>query len=120
MANKEFGYRRLRAWENADKLAHEVYVITAKFPKEELYGLTSQLRRAALSVPTNIVEGYAKNSKTEFCRYLSISLGSLAEVEYLLSFALDQKYLTENQHRDLMNLRQEAGKYIWNLIKSLR
>ena len=85
----EAGYKRLIVWEKADLLAKEIYVRTRSFPKEELYGLTSQLRRAGLSIPVNIVEGYARKSRKELQQFLNISLGSLAETEYLLKFAFD-------------------------------
>ncbi len=76
------GYENLLAWQVADQFAHRVYDLTLKFPKEELFSLTSQLRRASLSVPCNIVEGFGRNSKKELHRFLAISLGSLAEAGY--------------------------------------
>ncbi len=76
-----FGYKKLIAWQKANELAHRVYDLTLTFPKSELFGLISQLQRSALSIPTNIVEGHARNNKNEFKRFLSISLGSLAETE---------------------------------------
>lgn len=87
-SNKEKGYKKLIALQVADQLAWKVYESTDSFPKEEMFVLTSQLRRAILSVPLNIIEGYARNSKNEFRRFLNISLGSLAESEYLLNFHL--------------------------------
>lgn len=83
-----------------------------------MYGLVSQLRRAALSVATNIVEGFARNSKNEFRRFLGIALSSLAETEYLLSFAERQKFISEKDYEDLMKLRNECGKYLWRLLQS--
>ena len=87
------GYRRLIAWQLADKFAWEVYKFSDEFPRNETYGLTSQLRRSALSVALNIVEGYARNSRNEFRQFLKISLGSLAEAGYLLEFSLKRGYL---------------------------
>lgn len=115
-----FGYKKLFAWQKANKLAHEVYEITLSFPKEESFGLTSQLRRAALSVPTNIVEGHARNSKKEFHRFLAIALGSLAEVEYLLEFALGRGYITDKTFQEISLLREESGHIIWKLFISQR
>lgn len=112
------GYKNLIAWQNADQLAHKVYDITLMFPKDEIFGLTSQLRRAVLSVPLNIVEGYARNSKNEFHRFLSISLGSLAEVEYLLDFAAKRRYLKENDYQELIQLKEELGQLLWKLYIS--
>ena len=73
-------HRDLDVWKSSIRLVSEVYVLTRKFPSDELYGLTSQMRRAAVSVPSNIAEGAARGSLKEFSRFLSISLGSLAEV----------------------------------------
>ncbi len=109
------GYKRLIAWQKADELAKLTYRLSLKFPKEELFGLTSQLRRAVLSVPLNIVEGYGRNSKNEFKRFLSIALGSLAEVGYLLEFAFHLKYTNEKEFNDANKLREEVGHIIWKL-----
>lgn len=79
-------YRKLEVWQLADSLALGVYRATKSFPNEEIYGITSQLRRAALPIPTNIVEGYARRGDRELARFVDIALGSLAETRYLLSF----------------------------------
>ena len=76
----------MTVWHKADNLAYKVYTATNVFPKEEIYGITSQLRRAALSVPTNIVEGYGRQGKNELRQFANIALGSLAETRYLLDF----------------------------------
>ncbi len=112
------GYKNLIAWEKADNLAHQVYAVSSTFPKTEVFGLTSQLRRAVLSVPANIIEGYARNSKNEFRRFLSIALGSLAESEYFLEFAYKEKYLNANSYQNLMVLKDECGRIIWSLYRS--
>ncbi len=91
-------YKNLLVWKFADELVNLIYDLTINFPKEELYCLTSQLRRVALSVPANIIEGYARNNKNEFRRFLSIALGSLSEVEYYLDFSYRRKYLTQSQY----------------------
>lgn len=111
-------YKKLIVWEVADKLVNVIYDFTVLFPKEEIYGLTSQIRRAALSVPANIIEGHARNNKNEFRRFLSISLGSLTEVEYYLEFALRRKYLTESQFIEVQALRNQCGQLLWKLYKS--
>lgn len=112
------GYQRLLAWQIADKLAWEVYLITDKFPKHELYGMTSQLRRAILSVPLNIVEGHSRNSKNEFRQFLRIALGSLAESDYLLQFALKRKYISSDDYEKVADLRIQCGKVLWKLMQS--
>lgn len=114
----EVGYQKLIAWQLADKLAWQVYELTVNFPKSEIYGLTSQLRRAALSVPLNIVEGHSRNSKNEFRQFLRISLGSLAETDYLLEFSLRRKYFTKSEYEQVSAIRDECGKVLWRLMKS--
>jgi four helix bundle protein len=92
--NELVGYKKLLIWKKSDELAFAVFEITSQFPKFELFSLTSQLRRVSLSIPTNIVEGYARNSKTEFKRFVILALGSLAEVRYLLSVAERLHYVS--------------------------
>lgn len=116
--NSLFGYRKLIAWQKANELAHKVYDLTLNFPRSELFGITSQLQRAALSVPTNIVEGHARNNKNEFRRFLSISLGSLAEAEYLLEFSYERKLIKEDIFQEISLLRAEVGHIIWRLYIS--
>ena len=115
----EKGYRKLIVWQKADSLAYEVYMCTKNFPKEELYGMTSQLRRAALSVPTNLVEGYGRQGKGELRHFVNIALGSLAETEYLIDFSIRLGYLGEGIHSSLQTLRQEVGNLLWRFYKSL-
>ena len=86
-------HRDLDVWKGSIRMVSEVYMLTKRFPADELYGLTSQLRRAAVSVPSNIAEGAARGSSKEFTRFLSISLGSLAEMETQLLIATNLKYL---------------------------
>lgn len=108
-------YRKLRAWELGGQLAFEVYKVTKSFPKSELYGLISQLRRAGLSVPTNIAEGYSRRNDRYFKNFLDIAYGSLVETEYLLSFARKLGYLSEEDYNRLMELVDETGKVLWKL-----
>lgn len=119
MEKDKVGYKKLTVWHKADELAYQVYIATKKFPKEELYGITSQLRRAVLSVPTNIVEGYARQGKNELRQFVNIALGSFAEARYLLDFSLRLKYLSTEQHKGLKNLAQEVGKLLWKFYKSI-
>lgn len=115
-----YGYKALIAWQKADLLAHKIYDVTEAFPKSEMFGLTSQLRRAALSVPANIIEGYARNSHNEFHRFLSISLGSLSEVGYFLEFSYKRKFIKQSDFEALVLLRDECGRLIWKLYESQR
>lgn len=105
--------------EKSDKFAHLVYEITKKFPKDELYGTTSQLRRAALSIPLNITEGFARRAVRSYRQYLYISYGSLKEAKYLLYFAYKEKYLSQDDYKELIMLSDEIGKMLWTAIKNL-
>ena len=112
-------YKDLIVWRKSDELAIEVYKITKKFPKDEIYGITSQLRRAALSIPTNIAEGYARKGDKELARFLGIAIGSMAETEYLLDFSMRLGYITEPEYIKIENLRREVGKLLWNFYKKV-
>ena len=113
-------WRRLEVWKRADELARRVYAATADFPREERYGLTAQLRRAALSIPTNIVEGCARRGDRELARFLSIAFGSLSEVKYLLYFANSVGYLPAVQYEDLAGRYDDLGKRLWMFYEKVR
>jgi four helix bundle protein len=115
----EKGYKKLIVWQKADELAYQIYLETKKFPKEEIYGVTSQLRRAAISVPLNIVEGAGRQNKNELKQFLNIALGSLSETEYLLEFCFRLKYLNADTYNKLESLRNEVGALLWNFHKTL-
>jgi four helix bundle protein len=117
---QEAGYKKLIAWQKADELAYQIYLETKNFPKEEIYGITSQIRRAALSIPTNIVEGCARHGKKELKYFVNIALGSQAEVEYLLGFSLRLGYVTQNSFERLVSLRQEVGSLLWKFHESIQ
>ena len=112
-------YEKFAAWQVAHTLALEVYQSTDHWPKEERFGLTIQLRRAALSAPTNIAEGAAKRGNREFRRFLDISIGSLSEVSYLLRFSRDRELLTPESWLELETLRNRSGQLIWRLYRSI-
>ena len=114
------GYRKLRVWQKADSLALLVYEATRVFPAHEIYGVTSQLRRAALSIPTNIVEGCGRQHKKELRQFINLALGSLAEVEYLISFCHRLDYLGEQTYQKLETERNEVGRLLWKLYRSLQ
>jgi four helix bundle protein len=112
-------YERFDAWKAAHLLALAVYQQTKGWPIEERYGLTSQIRRAAFSVPANIVEGRAKLGRKEFRKYLDISWGSLAEVGYTMHLARDLEILTAADYDRLVALRADAGRPLYGLLRSM-
>ena len=112
-------YERFDAWKESHKLVLAVYRVTKRFPGHELYGLTSQSRRAAFSVAANLVEGSAKRGGREFRWYLDISLASLAELTYALRLARDLEYLSEQEWIDLDAQRNRAGGLVWGLYASV-
>jgi four helix bundle protein len=114
----EKGYRKLIVWQRADELAYQVYLETKKFPKDEVYGITSQLRRAVISIPTNIVEGTGRQNRNELKQFINIALGSLAETEYLLEFCYRLQYFNKENYYKLEDLRKEVGCLLWNFYKS--
>src|SRR4051794_6227127 len=113
-------YERFDAWRMAHQLALQTYKITDGWPTAERYGLTAQIRRAALSAPTNIAEGTAKRGPRELRRYLDIALGSLSEVSYLLTFSRDRGILCHEKFLELDDLRNRAGQLTWRLYASLK
>ncbi|MGH7753821.1 MAG: four helix bundle protein [Gemmatimonadales bacterium] len=113
-------YQRLTAWRAAHELVIEAYRATANFPKTELYGLTSQLRRASFSIAANIAEGVAKRGGGEFGRFLDIAIGSLSEVSYVTLLASELGYLDRDAARNLEGKRMQPAKLVWGLYKKTR
>jgi four helix bundle protein len=113
-------HSKLRAFILADELALTIYRITTKFPKEETFGLTSQMRRCAVSVPSNIVEGSARESQTEYLRFLEIAFSSLRELHYQFGLAHRLWYIPENEYVNTELQLTETGKVLAALIRSLR
>ena len=107
-------YRDLIVWQKSMDLAKEIYLITKTFPKEELYGLTSQIRRCAISIPSNIAEGKGRNSDKEFVRFLQIALGSVYELQTQLELSLQLNYV--NNIDNLLSLSIEIEKMLNTLI----
>ncbi len=116
----EKGYKGLVVWQKADELAFQIYSLTRVFPKEEMYGMTSQLRRAGLSIPTNIVEGTGRRGKSEYQHFIWIAFASLLEVEYLLKFALRLRYVEQPIFEKVDALRNEVGALLWNFLQSFK
>ena len=113
-------HTKLRAFELADEVAILVYRVTAGFPKEELFGLTSQLRRAAVSVPSNIVEGCARDSEADYLRFLNIAFGSLRELHYQLNLSKRLSFLPHGDSSLLEPTVVETEKVLNGLIRALR
>ncbi len=112
-------YERLKAWQECHKLVLETYRATKTFPRDELYGLTSQTQRAAFSAAANIVEGSAKHGAREYRRFLDIAIGSLAELGYAFRVAGELEMLSSSDWQRLEDLRRRAGFLTWRLYRSL-
>jgi four helix bundle protein len=113
------GYRDLKVWRLAMDLAEDVYKLCAEFPKHEVYGLSSQLQRATVSVPSNIAEGQARNSSKEFGHFLGIARGSLAELETQIMLAQRLGYMTTEKANPVLEKAEEIGKMLKGLQKSI-
>ena len=113
-------FRSLKVWEKAHALTLAIYKSTEEFPKQEMYALTNQIQRAAVSIPANIAEGCGKDSDAELKRYFLISMGSASELEYLLLLAHDLGYLPENTFRSIANDLVEVRKMLNAFIQKLK
>jgi four helix bundle protein len=112
-------FRQLKVWERAHNLTLQIYRVTRTFPKEELYGLTSQMRRAGSSIAANIAEGCGRKTDADFCRFLIIALGSGAELEYHLLLAHDLKLLKDTEYESLQQELTEIKKMLNGFIRKL-
>lgn len=112
-------YQELIAWQKAMDLVEEVYTASKSFPREEIYGLTSQLRRAAVSIPSNVAEGQGRRTTPDFLRHLSIAYGSLREVETQILIATRLRYLAAEKCQDVMKIAGEVGRLLNGLMASL-
>ncbi|HEY2858606.1 MAG TPA: four helix bundle protein [Terracidiphilus sp.] len=112
-------YRDLQVWHKAMKLAAAVYEVSRAFPREELYGLTSQLRRSSISIPSNIAEGSGRNSTGEFKQFLGVARGSTYEVQTQLELAGNLNFASAENIAPSLGLSHEVGKMIYALIESL-
>ena len=113
-------FRKLKVWEKAHLLTLKIYKVTEKFPREELYGLTSQIRRASVSMPTNIAEGCVRSSDADFSRFLYIALGSTSELEYLILLSMDLKFIKNELYTELNNDINEIKKMLISMIQKLK
>ena len=117
--DKDYSFKKLLVWQKAKELVVDIYRITDKYPKSELFGLTSQMRRAAISVAANIVEGNSKRSKKYYLNFLNIAEASLAELDAYLEISLSLKFLKDSDCNVLFSKRKEVGYLLYRLIKSL-
>ncbi|MCL0081986.1 four helix bundle protein [Dehalococcoidia bacterium] len=109
-------YTKIKAWQLADELALLVYKATKKFPKSEVWGLTSQMRKASVSVPANIVEGSARKNRKEYLQFLYIAISSLAELSYYIRFTKKLGYLDTNGYEELWVKSEESLRTLQGLI----
>jgi four helix bundle protein len=113
-------YRNLKVWQKAHLLVLEIYQVTSRFPRSERFGLTAQLKRAAISVPSNIVEGSARDSAKEFLRFLRIAFGSCSEVEYQVFLAADLGYLSPRDYEKIYTQVGEVKRMLNGLIMAIQ
>ena len=110
-------FDKLLVWQRAHSLVLKIYEVTNSFPKEEIWGLTSQIRRSAVSVPSNIVEGKARGSRKDFKRFLLIARGSLEEVKYQSLLAKELKYMNDEQYEEITVMIEDVGRLLGGMIK---
>jgi four helix bundle protein len=113
-------FRSLLIWQKSMTLITKIYFSTNKFPKEEIFGLTSQIRRCSISIPSNIAEGYGRESNKDFLRFLNISVGSLFEMQTQLEIAKNITYLNEEEFNNLYEDSREVERMLVSFIKKLK
>ncbi len=112
-------YRDLIVWQKAMQLVTQVYLITKSLPKEELYGLMPQIRRSCISIPSNIAEGYGRNSTKDYLRFLQISSGSLYELQTQLEICLNLEYLSKKEFNEIYEQSREIERMLSSLIRKI-
>ena len=112
-------FDKLLVWQRAHSLVLKIYEVTNSFPKEEIWGLTSQIRRSAVSVPSNIVEGKARGSRKDFKRFLLIARGSLEEVKYQSLLAKELKYMNDEQYEEITVMIEDVGRLLGGMIRKV-
>ena len=113
-------HRELGVWKKAIDFVIEVYTITSEFPKSEVYGLTSQLRRASVSIPSNLAEGAGRKGNKEFMQFLNIAQGSISELDTQLELAYRLEYINKQDYSNLINRLTEISKMLYGLAKALK
>ena len=119
-ASKITSFKDLIVWQRSMALVVQIYQSTQKFPREEIYGLTSQIRRSAVSIPSNIAEGHARRSDPAFAHHLDIALGSAAELETQLTIALKIDYMPRSDYDPLISVLSEIVRVIYGLRSKLK
>ncbi|MDX2238199.1 MAG: four helix bundle protein [Hyphomonadaceae bacterium] len=120
MSSDVQSYRDLKVWQSAMRIATQAYVLTKSFPRDETYGMTSQIRRAAASIPANIAEGYGRDGTATFVQYLRIANGSLKELETHVMLTSRVGLTDEDQVREILSDSDELGKMLRSLIRSIQ
>ena len=113
-------FRNLLIWQKSIALTTKIYASTKNFPKEEIYGLTSQIRRSAVSIPSNIAEGFGRDSNKEYLRFLNISMGSLFEMQTQLEIAKNIEYLTEEEFNNLYEDSREVERMLVSFVNKIK
>ena len=113
-------HRKLDVWKKSMDFAKHVYQATKTFPKSEIYGLSSQMRRAAVSIPSNLAEGAARKGKKEFSQYLNIAQGSISEIDTQIELSFILNFLEKNLYNDLMDELNTISKMLFGLSRSLQ
>lgn len=118
--NKINTFRDLLVWQKSMKLVTDIYQHTYAFPQSEIYGLTSQIRRCAISIPSNIAEGYGRNSTGDYKRFLRISVGSLFELQTQIEIAYNLKYISNEAFQEILTNTNELDRMLSSLISKIK
>ena len=113
-------FRDLLVWQKSMSIVTEIYTLTSSFPKEELFGLTSQIRRSAVSIPSNIAEGYGRNSTGDYKRFLQISCGSLNELQTQIEISFNLNFITKEKNIETLEKIQEIDRMMLSLISKIK
>lgn len=113
-------FKKLRVWEKAHALTLDIYLVSKRFPKDEMFGITSQVRRASSSIAANIAEGTGRTSRNEFARFLSYAIASASEIEYFLILIKDLKYLSVDESEKLQDRANEVKRTLISFLKKIQ
>jgi four helix bundle protein len=113
-------HKSLEVWRNSMELAKKIYKITDSFPASEIYGLVSQMRRAVVSIPSNIAEGAARTSKKEFLQFINVAQGSVSELDTQIELAKNLEYITQQNYNEMISLLTIISKQLYGLARKVR